>query len=379
MSGRQTLSIDEIKDMLTARVDEVAYHYAQPSADAYEDKGQYWTLNPGRPDKRVGSFVIRLTGSNAGRWNDYATGQHGDLLDLIALSLNCSIGDALKEARAFLGLQVASPELVRKRQEEAARHKEQRQKAAEQAKFDKERAAKSAHNLWLASRQDLTGTPVDLYLQARGIDLAALPWPPRAIRYLADCYYQHTDPKTGEVIKTRRPAMLSIINHWNGGPVAVHRTYLELRGGTWQKADLPAPKKVMGDYYGAGIPIWKGIGPRGGKPGPLKDVGPGARVYIAEGIEDALSAALILPEARVLAAVSLSNLGGIELPPNVTQVTLIADRDDNQEARAALQRAIAQHQKAGRQVSLWQNSTGGKDLNDELVARARLNGGERCL
>src|SRR5216684_8799981 len=72
-------------------------------------EGRYWIVGnvsntPGR------SLYVRLFGplygkGAAGKWTDAATGQHGDLLDLIALSrgLDC-LRDTLEEARAFLAM-----------------------------------------------------------------------------------------------------------------------------------------------------------------------------------------------------------------------------------------------------------------------------------
>lgn len=365
MTQRQSHTIAEIKDMLTAQVDRVAQEYARPCGQSYVDKGNYFTLNPGRPDKSVGSFVVRLTGPKAGRWDDYATGQFGDLLDLIALSLNCDLGGALKEARAFLGLSVADPALVRQREEQAAKFRQQRKEAeARQAEL-REKSAAQALAIFLGAQEKLRGTPVERYLNdTRGIDLARLGRQPRSLRYLPDCYYGHMDPKTGEVIETRLPAMVALANDANGRAVAVHRTYLQTKGGTWCKADLPVSKKVLGVYAGASIHVWSGTGPRGGKGAPLSKAAPGTRVFIAEGIEDALSAAMIAPDIRVLAAISLSNLGNVVLPKAVDHVTLIADQDENEQAKRALERAIQLHQAAGRKVSIWQNGRGGKDLND---------------
>ena len=72
-----------------------------------------------------------------------------------------------------------------------------------------------------------------------------------------------------------------------------------------------------------------------------------------------------------IAAISLSNFGGVQLPGNISTVTLIADRDPGPDAQEALRRAIAAHQRAGRQVRIWQNHDGGKDLNDALRAQLR--------
>ena len=356
--------------MLLARVGQVAYHYAPPVQGSYEDKGLYFTLNPGRPDRSVGSFYIHLDGDKAGKWTDHATGEFGDVLDLIKLSLNLrDTADALREARAFLGLANADPATIRQREQAAARARQHRATAAEAARDKRARAARNAHRLYLSAHARIADTPVEFYLRdSRGIDLRQLGHQPGCLRYLPDCYFKHIDPETGDVIQGNWPAMIASVNNAQGATVAVHRTYLALRGGRWAKADLPAPKKVLGDYAGAWINIWKGRDADGRFGKPISQLTAPARVYIAEGIEDALTAALLLPEARHIAAISLSNLGQVNLPAQVTEITLVADRDDNAEARAALQRAVGRHQAAGRTVRIWQNTRGGKDLNDAMRA-----------
>lgn len=351
--------------MLIGRIDEVAHRYAPEASGSYIDKHLYFTLNPGRADRSVGSFCVNLSGPRAGYWQDFATGQHGDPIDLIALYLGCNVSDALREARAFLGLQNASPDDIR-RQKQAAETARLRRRDAEAARAEMRlRVARQAKAIWLGARDDLAGTPVAHYLARRGIDLAALPRTPRAIRYDPQCFAKWIDPETGEVFEKRLPAMLTGVVDRSGDTVALHRTYLGLDAqGLWAKAAMPSPKKVLGDYAGAAIRLWSGIGPRGGHPGPLAGMPQGSRVYIAEGIEDGLTAALIKPEARILAAISLGNLGAVVLPPNITEVTLIADRDDNETARDALARAVAAHQKAGRTVRTWLPPEGFKDLND---------------
>ncbi|MGR3522694.1 MAG: DUF7146 domain-containing protein [Paracoccus sp. (in: a-proteobacteria)] len=371
MTERQSYSLDEIKGMLLAQRHAVAQHYAPPAQGSYTDRGQYWTLNPGRADRRVGSFVVTLEGAKAGRWNDYATGEHGDLLDLIALYLGCSLKDALREARCWLGLAYDSPEDAARRKVAAERARQLAAEARARDGEQKERRRKGALALWLSAEAQVRGTPVDHYLrEARGIDLTHLGRQPGALRFHPACRYRHLDRETGEVWDADLPAMLAIINDGQGRPVACHRTWLG-RGpdGLWGKAAVPKAKKVLGDYAGGSIHLWRGIGPRGGKGKPLSDAPQGSHVFITEGIEDALSCVLLLPDARVISAISLSNFGGVALPPSIASVTLIADRDEGEAARAALDRAITAHQRAGRTVRLWRNGDGGKDLNDALKAR----------
>jgi len=367
---RHAYTLPEINDMLTARADDVARHYAPEVRGSYSNGQQYFTLNPGRPDTRVGSFWINLSGPHAGRWRDMATGQGGDLIDLIALALNCSKSDAIREARAYLGLSHDDPARARRREAEIARQKVARAEAEARRAADLDRVRAQALAIWLSAQADIAGGPVGAYLAARGIDLAALPRPVTALRYLPDCYYKLLDPETGEIIERRLPAMVACAVNLRGKTQALHRTYLGIhpRSGLWSKADLPNPKKVMGPQQGAAIRVWSGIGPRGGKPGPLAEAPPGARVMIAEGIEDALVAAIACPEARVLAAINLDNLGRVELPASVTEVTLIADNDAGEQARAMFDRAVAAHAAQGRTVRVWRNARGGKDLNDALRA-----------
>src|SRR5215468_3011325 len=71
--------------------------------------GRYWTVGdvrntPGR------SMFVRLRGPGAGKgaagkWTDAATGEHGDLLDVIRESCGLlEFADVLAEARRFLSL-----------------------------------------------------------------------------------------------------------------------------------------------------------------------------------------------------------------------------------------------------------------------------------
>lgn len=384
MTQSHRYSLGEIKDMLLAQIGAVVDRYAPPATGSYTDKGVYFTLNPGRADRSVGSFCIRVSGPKAGRWNDYATGQHGDLIDLIALSCNLSPPDAIREARAFLGLAQDTPELRQARDKAAAQAKARRQ-AEEAAQADRaERKRAAAQAIWLSAVPSIADTPVEAYLAGRAIDLRALGHQPRALRFAPACRYWHRedDPETGEVFELQRdlPAMVAAICDHHGETIACHRTWLAPRpGGGWGKAVIHSPrtghplpvKKVLGDFKGGAIRLGNGIGPKGGKGAPLAQCPPGSRVYIAEGIETALSARVLRPDIRVLAAVSLANMGQIKLPDAVAEVVLITDSDSHPQAVAQLDRAIAAHTARGRKVRIWASGRPGEDLNDALMRAKR--------
>src|ERR1700716_2181748 len=77
-------------------------------------KGRYWLVGD-VANTRGRSLFVRLSGPEhgkgaAGKWTDAATGEHGDLLDLIALNRGLDrLRDALDEARSFLSLPRPDP------------------------------------------------------------------------------------------------------------------------------------------------------------------------------------------------------------------------------------------------------------------------------
>jgi len=100
----------------------------------------------------------------------------------------------------------------------------------------------------------------------------------------------------------------------------------------------------------------------------MADAPMGETVAIAEGIETALSVVLACPELRVLAAVSLSGMARVELPPSITNILVCADNDDdNPVAAQALDRAVARFIGEGRAVRVARSPIG-SDFNDLLQA-----------
>ncbi len=376
---RQTYSIEEIKEMIVARMSEFAYHYAPPAKGSYEDKGKYCTLNPGRADRSVGSFVVHLSGRKAGKWEDFATGQHGDVFDLIGLRLGLgNMVDQLREARHFLGLRTDSPEETRQREVAIAAARHRRAEAEAATKREQDKASRRAEAMYLSAEPNIKGTPVDFYLKERGLDLRTIGHQPRALRYQANCHYHFEDKSTGELIEFDGPAMVAAMTNLQGRTVAVHRTWLAIdpATGRWGKVKIPHPsqdghflpaKKVYAWGDGCAIRLSSGLGPKGGKGAPLNRCPPGTKVYIAEGIETGLSARILQPDARVLAAYSLSNMGRVGLPAEVTEVVLITDHDLAPQAQAQLAEAIEAHRKAGRLVRIWKSDRPGEDLNDALM------------
>jgi hypothetical protein len=322
-----------------------------------------WVTQDPRGAHKEGTYSINF---HKGVWNNFsdpAAEEHGDFISLIACMHRCRQGDAIKWALDdFLGLVkfdrdgrpvdniAPSPEEV------AAIVRKQRldqEAEAERALAHK----KIARRMWLDA-EPLTGKdPASLYLLGRGIDVMQLrDGPPGALRWTMKCLAR---PENVEL-----PAMLANVSKRGHGQVATHRTYLDFSGGRWTKAFKGAPgkvsaKRVIGKFAGAAIRLTKG---RAGT--PLDAAEKGEWVIIAEGIENALSAALVKPDLRAISAVALGNLGNVELPPAIEGVFIVADNDKQEGAAQALNKAMDHYARLGIEPVVVRADERFKDFND---------------
>lgn len=328
--------------------------------------GEVWRCSGIADTGGTTSMWVYLSGPRAGRWRDAgncpADEEHGDMIDLIRLR-QCG-GDmkaAVQEAKRRLGIEdrpipggapEMSPEEKARRAEEAAERRRQRD---EELQREREGKMKGARALYLRDNSvEIARTPADFYLRGRMLRPDPLPAWPGALRFNPDVTFKPEG--------LRIPAMLAPIYRADGVHIATHRTYLRndpAKG--WCKIDHPNAKMVLGPMGGGFIPINKGSS---GK--PMSAMPEGEPVYVTEGIEDGLVVRMMKPEARIIAAVSLGNIGAIVLPERARQLIVVCDRDDNEQAQETLERSIGQQQARGLTVSLVMPPVGVKDLNDWL-------------
>ena len=320
--------------------------------------GVKWMASGVADTGRSESLYVHLSGPKIGHWFDMgnaAPGEDkGDMLDLIRLRHGLDAKGAIEEAKRLLGIQddfrpgqraMPNREEIERRQAEA---RERAHRRDQQAEDERTRKAKRAKQLYL-SGAPIAGSPAERYLRGRAIDLPA--WP-GSLRYHNDVWCQD--------VRAKINAMLACIVTAAGVQIGTHRTYLDRdRDGRWAKLDVPNPKKVMGNMWGGFIPIAKGSSGKS-----MRDMPEGEPIYVTEGIEDALCVHMIKPEARVLAAISLANIGGLVPPPAARRLVIVADRDTNPKAQDALERSIAQQQARGLTVELVMPPVGIKDIND---------------
>lgn len=330
-------------------------------------------LCPFHADRNVGSFMVN---DAKGLFKCFSCGEAGNSIDFLVKYQRLDFMEALETLENSAGLSALdfnNPELLAK----IERQREQRE--AEAAKDAESRRSRAA-SLWRGAvpiGSNGKATPALAYLIGRGLDFPRLGRLPGALRYRPDI--GHPDFKGQK--NNRHPAMIAAIFGLSGQVIGCHRTYLDISGwdhakraGTVTKMDgVSDAKLTLGPSLGGHIPIWKGQHRH-----PLRDIPAGTDIYLSEGIEDAASVAVADPRRRVICGVSLSKLGGIELPAQMGRLVLIGQNDDMGSAAAdAIERAIAAHQERGRRVAMMMPPPNYKDFNDLLMGRAmtRADGG----
>lgn len=311
-------------------------------------QGHYWIArNPSRDDKQPGSFWIWLKGA-PGAWKDAATGQQGDVLDLVALARGeQDFARTLEWAQGWLHGSWRS--------EAQAPRPATPQPQDDEAELDRRR--RQAHAVWLSGAPRLTGTLAETYLASRGIALCALTRQPGAMRFHRRL--EHRPSGTGW------PAILTIMIDAAYRPAGVHRTYLAADGSG--KAGVEPQRMMLGVAKGAVMKLWRGASGLSDREASTHGIAD--TLVLTEGIEDALSVALAAPHMRVWAAGSLGNLAHVVLPACATDVIIAADNDwGKPECQKLLMHSARTLQQQGASVRIA-HSPIGKDFNDALRGR----------
>ena len=313
---------------LGARAEEVCRRYLPHGRRS----GRYWTAGDVYGARGRSLFVRLAPPGVPGKWTDSATGEHGDLLDLVRIASGAgSLRAALAEARAFL----AMPPVP-----------------ASETPDDYDRT-EAARRLWQRCRA-IDGTHAEAYLEARGIQrcrFATLRFHPALI---------HRDDGGGV---RRLPALVAAVtgpageHPGHGAITGVHRTWLDPSRPA--KANVIRPRKALGRVHGLAV--------RFGAPGT-------GALLVGEGIETVLSIVSALPDTVAAAALSAGSLGAFAPPAGVKR--LVIARDNDPEGERAAGRLARRCARAG--VAALAVAPSGDDFNSDLVAlgaaalRARL-------
>ena len=317
----------DIARRLAENAEAVCRHYLSNG----RREGQYWMIGdvrntPGR------SLYVRLAGNGdggtPGKWTDAATGEHGDLLDIIAVSCGlAAFGDTLAEARRFLSLPRAPDGPRHPRPPKAPRG-----------------SPESARRL-LAATEPMMGTLVEAYLAGRSITHFD---PGDPLRFHPHCYYRASSDEAPGT-RSAWPAMIAAVTDLAGMVTAVHRTWLDPE--TKDKAPIAYPRRAMGHLLGNGV--------RFGAPGIVMAAG--------EGLETMLSLRQAMPSLPMIAGLSGAHLAAVAFPDRLRR--LYVARDDDPAGDAALARLGERAAERGIEVCPLEPRHG--DFNGDLRTLGR--------
>ncbi|OLP62658.1 DNA primase [Xaviernesmea oryzae] len=277
----------DLASCLAREAEAVCRHYLSAGTRA----GQYWVVGDTGNNKGR-SLYVRLTGDRAGRWTDAATGQFGDLLDLIRESCGLiDFQDVADEARRYLSLPPAE--------------RETSSKTGPTNLPSPAPPSERARRLF-AMGQPIDGTLADRYLRQRGIlDGARYP----ALRFHPACYYR--DLATGQM--TPLPALLAAVTDAVGQLTGLHRTWLDRDG--LGKAKVATPRRAIGGLLANAVRLQFPVD------------GPVPVMTAGEGLESVLSLAHVMPHMPMAAALSVNHLAALSLPPGTRRLYIAADAD----------------------------------------------------
>jgi hypothetical protein len=279
----------ELARRLAREAEAVCRHYLSNG----KGKGRYWLVGdihntPGR------SLFVRLQETPkgpAGKWTDAATGEHGDLLDVIRESLGLrEFREVAEEARRFLKLPRTKQDFASKPDRPAVPGG----------------SSEAARRLFAISGP-IEGTVAETYLQRRGITHVHHGG---SLRFHPRCYYRPDEHLPTEIW----PAMIACVTDLDGRITGVHRTWLDPHGldrFRLGKAPIDTPRRAMGDLLGNAARF-----------GVVDDV-----LAAGEGVETMLSLRCVLPTMPMAAALSANHLSAILLPPGLRRLYIARDAD----------------------------------------------------
>src|SRR5579862_6174872 len=314
----------ELAHRLAREAEVVCRHYLSNG----RREGRYWLIGdvrntPGR------SMFVRLKESPkgpAGKWTDAATGEHGDLLDVIRETCGLlNFHDVADEARRFLSLPRSDPEPSPKTVLMPART-----------------GSPEAARRLFAMSQPIARTLAEAYLRNRGITPLH---EAGSLRFHPHCYYRPDDNSPTETW----PAMIARVTDLEGRITGAHRTWLDPDGFDpirLGKAPIETPRRAMGDLLGNAVRF-----------GVANDV-----LAAGEGIETMLSLRCVLPTLPMAAALSANHLAALLFAPTLRRLYIARDNDAAGElaAKALTERANA----TGVETIVWTPRRG--DFNEDL-------------
>lgn len=350
-------SIREVKEMLVGRCPGLLYELVP----GMTKRGKLWFApNPTRARDSATSFVVYPNGN--WREHDGAPDEAGDVIGLIAYVAHYDPKSregrayALQWARDRLGLGSKTPQEFKRDRAEAERKAREREAQEAQASVEKRARALAIYKESLPLDAP-EGRYVRAYLEARGIDLAAIAHPAHVMR---------VHPRLAAWSESRGFRGVAMVNPvFTGALSGVHCTFLDQIGGVWSKAAIAKPKLMLGDVRGGVTTV--ALGPGGLTMKAAAAAGVAAPCIVGEGIETCLALALAA-DVRVVAALSLNNIGfGPWGHPAISSVVVALENDIKPAAVSARAQVLERVRSFGKPVATMTSHVG-SDFADLMKA-----------
>lgn len=359
---------DEIKEMLKARIEDLCFRLLPDG----RRQGRLWVShNPVTGDfSQTPEMKIALN-RDVGAWRDWRSGEVGDILKLISyLKGHTSFRDTMAWARDFLGLATMRPDERRRLEADARQSKRERDGQAERSRLFK---IAKADEKFLSGHAYGAGSSVErhaaAYFEARHCPLDQVPnlavesirFHP-AFEYWTQGDYAREGGRQWKVKDgPKMPAVLSAMRGPTGLVTAVHCTFLDpLEAKKAYLGEKESAKLIFGEAKGA--MMWISHGPEGRPPDMARE---GHPLILCEGRETGMSLAIAVPEARVWAAGSLSNMANAPAWMDCISAVIVArdNNEGNRQAEKQLETALEALAKANKPMSVMASHIG-DDFND---------------
>jgi conjugative relaxase-like TrwC/TraI family protein len=276
-----------------------------------------------------GSFSLTLSGSKAGVWSNFEVGKGGKgLVSLYKEIYDLEWKEAVKELARECGLQqrehISNRSLITKQptKDMGANEANAQTKKIKYAQQEYKKAV------------SIKGTLAEKYLREERAISGKLP---DDFRFRADGIHFDTKKKT--------PALIAPYRDKNNTIIGFVRVFLSPVGGKYQETFIDAKGKEISATRKANV----GLSAKGSVV-VQKGVAP-TSLWVAEGIETALSISKAVPNETVVASLSASQLKNVPVGSDIQKVIICADNDPaSSNTKKSVIEAVEFHLSEGRRV-----------------------------
>ena len=281
---------------------------------------------------KKGSLVVKLSGAKAGYWHDFEIDKGGKNLlslytDRFSIDFKTAMANLSKELNIYNETRLFEKAPSFRKNSTSKQEQKLALLTMKKINYARELYAKAAH---------ISGTLAEKYLREfRGITGTI----PNDFKFCPKL--KHSD------LSRMVPALLAPIRNAQNEIQGIVRIFLNSQGNKLNasyidhngKNQQATVKANLGSMNNAAVTINQAKFP--------------GTVYIAEGIETALSIAQNKPLDSVIAALSVSNLKNVPLPVDTQKIILCADKDGpNSASNKALLQAAKSYLERGLQVAI---------------------------